>query len=420
MSDTREGQANAAGLVLPCAGQVWMPEAAPPKQPVAQYQQPPQRPDTLGVQAVAPNGQGATLGGTGTVAHAGPHAPAQASLPPVASTIPSTLYAMQQSRRWLLWRAVPDSDPSKKPRKVPYYANGTPRGVTDTPEDWAQLATYQQALAVAHWYSGLGFALGDGWQGIDFDDVSINQLSRFANEVGGYVEFSPSETGCHAIGYGRSFQNLASNKTGIEAYCCRRFFTFTGSLIRDAPLTCLAEYVVQVLAPHHAKGRAQPKLSTGCPAWNPHITLDDIPNGPEVRPDAEVWEAISCATNFETIRELACRPGSLAKNQHDAGLMQHLVFYSPNNEQVLRMFKVTPLAQRDKVQRRREYILNTLNLARYYWLTELEAEKARAAERNAGPMGQAALQVMQAQAEKESKLKAMREYIAQHSKDLKP
>ena len=279
-----------------------------------------------------------------------------------APAAPQTLWAMQQSPRWLLWRLVPV--PNAKPRKIPHYANGLTRGETDTANDTAQLVSYDVAVAAYHAhqgrYHGLGFALGfDGyahWQGIDLDNVPHNCLSRFANEVAGYVELSPSETGCHAIGYGRAFNNLASNKSGIEAYCCKRFFTFTGCAIRHAPITCLAEYVEQVLTPHHGGGKR-----TG----SSHSGSDAIPSDqPQVKTDAEVWAAIERADNFETIKALCNKPATDANSNLDASLMQHLVFHTPNNEQAVRMFMVTPLAQRDKVQKRKDYIWRTLTAAR--------------------------------------------------------
>ena len=143
----------------------------------------------------------------------------------------TTLTAMQSVPRWLVWQAVPE--PGKKPRKVPFYTNGTRRnGTLDTDADRAQLATYDQAKAVLagrgdDW--GLAFALGpDGsgwhWQGVDFDDVHANGLGGLANAVPGYVEFSPSREGAHAIGYGRAFATLGSNASGIEAYAAGSVF----------------------------------------------------------------------------------------------------------------------------------------------------------------------------------------------------
>nr|RDS94489.1 hypothetical protein DWF04_18385 [Cereibacter sphaeroides f. sp. denitrificans] len=191
------------------------------------------------------------------------HSMGQAAEGPQAEQF-ATYSAMKGVPRWLLWKEVPNPDPQKKPRKVPHYVNGSTRDKTDTPEDWAQLATYdaaKAALAQAGVGWGLAFALGsDGagghWQGIDLDDITANRLADLANTVAGYVEMSPSSQGAHAIGYGRHFATLGSNQTGIEAYAAGRFFTVTERPIRDSGLVCLAGYVEQHLAPRHAVGRA--------------------------------------------------------------------------------------------------------------------------------------------------------------------
>ena len=69
--------------------------------------------------------------------------------------------SIDTARRWLVWKAISNGD--KKPRKVPYYCDGSPRqGALDTPEDRARLATLAEARAalVSGAYAGLGFALG--------------------------------------------------------------------------------------------------------------------------------------------------------------------------------------------------------------------------------------------------------------------
>ena len=170
----------------------------------------------------------------------------------------------------LLWKAVPE--PSKpKPRKIPHYVNGTQRsGILDSPADRTLLVTYEQAVASLEQadgvYAGLGIALGpDGrgghWQGIDLDDMVDRGISDVADLwtrgpcAGlGYVEISPSGKGIHLIGYGRRFESLGSNSSGIEAYAGGRFFTFTGSpIVGDSPCQTydLADYVEQVLSPRH-------------------------------------------------------------------------------------------------------------------------------------------------------------------------
>lgn len=180
-----------------------------------------------------------------------------ASGPPGPAQAPPQLLA---SRQWLLWRESPSPVPGKKPRKVPHYVSGPERqGTLDTPEDLALLSTHAEAVRqyerLPGVYAGLGFALSNGWQGIDLDDVPQNRLSDLANELPGYVERSPSGNGCHAIGYGRPFNTLGSNGSGIEAYAGGRFFTFTGDVIRSAPPCDLFDYVEQRLTPRHGSAR---------------------------------------------------------------------------------------------------------------------------------------------------------------------
>ncbi|WP_446655064.1 AAA family ATPase [Blastomonas sp.] len=172
---------------------------------------------------------------------------------------------MKAAPIWLLWKAVEKPD-RPKPDKVPYYANGMARhGVLDGPEDRAQLVSYELAVRVfaggAGGYAGLAVALGpDGrggcWQGIDFDHVRRNQLADLANAVPGYVEFSPSGDGAHAIGYGRPFVSMGSNGSGLEAYAGGRYFTFTGSVIRDADPVCLVSFIEHSVRPRHGLLRA--------------------------------------------------------------------------------------------------------------------------------------------------------------------
>lgn len=168
---------------------------------------------------------------------------------------------MCNAARWLVWKAVPASDPGKKPRKVPYYPDGTPRhGALDSQEDLARLGSLADAMAALHGggYAGLGFALGpDGtgnhWQGADFDGA---QFAELVASLPGYRERSPSGQGFHALGYGRAFPAMGSNGSGLEAYAAGRFFTMTGQGL-GGELTCLADAVEGRLRPLHAAGAAR-------------------------------------------------------------------------------------------------------------------------------------------------------------------
>ncbi|KTC84555.1 MULTISPECIES: AAA family ATPase [Legionella] len=166
-------------------------------------------------------------------------------------------------RRWLLWKS--ESQGNSKPKKVPYYANGQRRGgKLDSPEDIGRLVSFEEAHAIflQGKYTGLGFALGSDnhggyWQGIDFDDIHNKpELQSLITSLPGYIETSPSKNGIHAIGYGRRFNPLGSNKSGIEAYCSGRFFTVTGDnafypIIDN--VQDLAGVIEQILNPLHKK-----------------------------------------------------------------------------------------------------------------------------------------------------------------------
>lgn len=169
---------------------------------------------------------------------------------------------MRNAPRWLVWKAVPSSDPGKKRRKVPYYPNGSPRhGQLDGQEDLARFGSLADALAAyqSGGYAGLGFALGpDGtgnhWQGADFDGAHFAELVA---SLPGYRERSPSGQGFHAIGYGRSFASLGANGSGVEAYAGGRFFTVTGQGL-GGELTCLADAVERRLRTLHSPAAATP------------------------------------------------------------------------------------------------------------------------------------------------------------------
>ncbi len=171
---------------------------------------------------------------------------------------------MRDAKRWLVWKSIPDSDSTKKPRKVPYYVTGTARhGTMDTPADIAQFGTFDNAVKALRGgrYAGLGFALGaDGtgncWQGVDLDHLSQHpELEHIRDHLScnTYTEKSPNGDGEHAIGYGGKFDALVSNATGIEAYSSGRFFTVTGDgqSLGDE-LIDLADYVTETLKPIHS------------------------------------------------------------------------------------------------------------------------------------------------------------------------
>jgi putative DNA primase/helicase len=187
---------------------------------------------------------------------------------------------MRDANRWLLWKSLLNSDPNKKPRKVPFYANGRPRnGELDGPEDMRMFATFGDALFALQSgdYAGLGFALGadwtgNHWQGIDLDYLAQHpELAKISAELPGYTELSPSGTGRHAIGWGRPFKSLGSNGSGIEAYSGGRFFTVTAEGAGVPSLVDLSDFVEQRLLPLHRS-----KSSSTTPPNDPDLPCEFV------------------------------------------------------------------------------------------------------------------------------------------------
>ena len=178
--------------------------------------------------------------------------------------------AMRAAPRWLVWKAKPHADPSKKPKKIPYYTTGTPReGALDTPADRAKLASFEAASAALRTgrYTGIGFALGDDgngnyWQGVDLDGTDMRpELAALVERLPGYVERSPSGHGWHAVGIGRDIAPLGSNASGIEAYSHGRYFTVTGDAGRG-DVECIADFIETTLTPLHGGVPARASKAT--------------------------------------------------------------------------------------------------------------------------------------------------------------
>ncbi len=141
---------------------------------------------------------------------------------------------------WVLWRYEPNDNPGGKPRKVPYYAQGGRRhGQQGTPEDRAQLVTFDAARSAAarRTMSGVGFCTLPefGIVALDFDACLVNGQPHpdlLPVVASTYTEYSPSGTGLRAFYRGQA-GNLKSHGApyGLELFSSRGYVTVTGHLL---------------------------------------------------------------------------------------------------------------------------------------------------------------------------------------------
>lgn len=144
---------------------------------------------------------------------------------------------MAAAKQWLVWMEVPNADPAKKGRKVPYWPVGKGRkrtGTLGSPNDLKRLATLADArafLAANPQFAGLGFAVLGGFQFIDLDNCrdpvsgAIEPEARAvvdaAAQAGCFTEVSVSGTGLHVVGFGDSVPTIKDER--VEQYTSGRF-----------------------------------------------------------------------------------------------------------------------------------------------------------------------------------------------------
>jgi len=162
------------------------------------------------------------------------------TLPVRPSGIPDE---MRKQRRWMLWRWEWNQKRGEW-TKVPRQPDGTHASSTN-PLTWSSFETVVQALSHCGVpggpFSGIGFALGDGWAGVDLDscrDPETCQLEATAcdiiSTIESYTEVSPTATGVKAFAHG-TLPAGRRKRGNVETYDTKRFFVVTGFHLQGTP-----------------------------------------------------------------------------------------------------------------------------------------------------------------------------------------
>lgn len=176
---------------------------------------------------------------------------ASAVSPLIPANCPAPLRALPG---FLVWRY--EANPGGgKPRKVPYYANGSRRtGRQGSPDDVQQLATFAEAKAAAikRGMDGVGFApLREfGVTALDFDNCMVQgaphpDLAPVISST--YAERSPSGNGIRAFYQG----DLGDRKShggpyGFETFSGKGYVTITGQVLDSVHLLGNADEVAPI------------------------------------------------------------------------------------------------------------------------------------------------------------------------------
>ncbi len=155
---------------------------------------------------------------------------------------------------WLMWRFEHFTGEAK-PRKIPFWADGTRRhGTQGGPQDRNRLTTFVAArdAAIRAGFDGVGFApLSDfGYCFLDFDncvDVHGNTPKEIEQIVSRtYAEYSPSGKGIRAAlkgDLGNHKSASTPDQFGFETFSSTGFVTFTGNILPSCELLGYEDHI---------------------------------------------------------------------------------------------------------------------------------------------------------------------------------
>lgn len=262
-------------------------------------------------------------------------------------------YAIPQELRervqWVCWRY--EDRGGVKPTKVPYSPwRGTPAAV-DRPDTWCGFDQAVSALATGA-YSGIGFVLtaDDPYAFIDLDDVhgdeaALERQKRIYNAFNSYSELSPSGNGLHIIVKGSIPEG--AKRAYVEVYSSLRYMTMTGNVYNNAPI----EDRQDLLALLYSEMRGAKSVQYYDGSDPPTESDQDIIN--------RAWNAAN-GDKFQALWHGRWQDYYPSQSEADFALIDMLAFYTNSAEQIVRMFKCSALATREKAQRTRyiKYMLD--------------------------------------------------------------
>lgn len=293
------------------------------------------------------------------------------------NNIPYELRALNQ---WVCWRY---EEVDGRQTKVPYSAKSHHKASVTDPSHWSDFKT---ASGQANKYNGIGLVLTQscGYSIIDLDNkpehpCTPEQLERH-NKIyevfDSYAEYSTSRTGIHIIVKGSIPSGV--HRDNVEVYSTGRYMICTGDILRNSPIKDHQALLTQLY------GEMKPPESVELAEVVSHLT------------DQEVVEMAMRASNADKFNSLCA--GHMedypSQSEADFALLSIIAYYTPDNEQVRRLFRMSALGQRTKANINNTYLNFALRKVRAQQpvpidLTELVANAAKLKDdQNATPSPQ--------------------------------
>lgn len=212
-----------------------------------------------------------------------------------------------------------------------------------SPTDRSTWGTFEEACQAGADYIGFVLTPEDPYCVIDLDrprnDIDRARHEKILDAFPTYTEYSISGHGYHIVCQGKLPEGARRDK--VEMYSSARFIICTGEVLKDLPIVDCQEMLDLLYA--------EIKRSTTSAA-----AVDEE----ESLTDAEIVDMAMRANNATKFNSLCAGEWGdyPSQSEADMALMSQLAFYSQNNEQVKRLFRMSGLGKRDKAQKNDTYL----------------------------------------------------------------
>lgn len=227
--------------------------------------------------------------------------------------------------------------------KVPVNPRtGQMASVTDS----ATWGTFEEACRAGMPYIGFVLAPWDPYTIIDLDNkpekpCTAEQWARhqlILQHFDSYTERSASGSGYHIIVKGRIPAGV--HRDNVEVYSDGRYMVCTGDVVRQAPIADFQGLLDQLY------GEMKP------------AEMVELVDRESILSDEEVIAMAMNAANADKFNALCAgdMTGYPSQSEADFALLSILAFYTPDNEQVRRLFRMSALGKREKAVKNNTYL----------------------------------------------------------------
>lgn len=238
--------------------------------------------------------------------------------------------------------------------KVPRHARTGQLASSTDPATWV---TFEEACRAGYKHIGFVLAEADPYAIIDLDNKVDDPVTpeqwelhkKILETFESYTERSASGRGYHIVIRGKLPAGVHS-RDKVEVYSSGRYMVFTGDIIRQAPI-----------------GDYQALLDQLYGEMKPAEAIELVDREGPLDDDALV-DMASRAENGNKFDSLCNgqwqEMGYPSQSEADYALLAILAFYTPDNEQVRRLFRYSKLGQREKAQKNNVYLNRCLEKIR--------------------------------------------------------